>query len=538
MNCPNELTCSRFVDNGLDATEHQTVSAHIRECRACRTLVDSLTAERKLLREAMQTAGADGVIPAFIPRPTIPSLLVWLGWTAVALWGVGVVWLSLADTLTLPAWLSWISPTAIGTGIQVLVSTLLPGSTPMDLADGLLASTRSVVIAIAAIAGFGWLVRNQPGASGTALLAFCLLGPLLAAAPESHAFDLRRDEQRVIVGPDEVIDDTLIVTSEDVLIEGTVTGDLIVAGETIRIRGRIDGLVIAMGESVQLEGTFGGSVLGLGETVDVRTATLASNLFGAGERITVQQDVEIRGNAAAAGEEVSLHGAIGKDLISAGGRVTLLGSVGGSMRGYAGKVELTDSARIAGNLTLRVENADAVVIDPGAVVSGSTEIESWPEERNRFLTIDFYLGKVLQVLAAFLTGLVLFRFVPALADVELAGSTEALVTAGIGALALIATPVLSVVAILTLIGAPLGIMTFLIWLAALYAAGIVISGYAGRLLLPGAEGRAIPLLLGLVLLVVLSNLPFIGGPVKLVVGILGLGMIAQWLQGLWQARRV
>ena len=101
---------------------------------------------------------------------------------------------------------------------------------------------------------------------------------------------------------------------------------------------------------------------------------------------------------------------------------------------------------------------------------------------------------------------------------------------------LIATPVLTVIAMITLIGAPLGIMAFAVWLAALYAAGIVISGYVGRLVLPGAEGNALPLLLGLVLLVALSQVPFLGGPVKLIVGILGLGMIAQWLLNLWKAR--
>ena len=169
-------------------------------------------------------------------------------------------------------------------------------------------------------------------------------------------------------------------------------------------------------------------------------------------------------------------------------------------------------------------------------MAGSTDVSPRPDEPNRYTTVNFYLGELLQVLAAFLTGLVLFRFVPALAEVELGGSTEALVTAGTGALVLIATPVLCVVAILTLIGAPLGIATFAVWLAALYAAGIVISGYVGRLLLPRAGGHAVPLLLGLLLLVALSDAPFIGGPVRLVAGILGLGMIAQWIQTLWRSR--
>jgi hypothetical protein len=35
---------------------------------------------------------------------------------------------------------------------------------------------------------------------------------------------------------------------------------------------------------------------------------------------------------------------------------------------------------------------------------------------------------------------------------------------------------------------------------------------------------------------VLSEVPFLGGPVKLVAGILGLGLMAQWLRHLWAAR--
>ena len=395
---------------------------------------------------------------------------------------------------------------------------------------------RSALLALAALAAFGWMVRNQPARSGTAAVAFCLFGSLLAVAPESQAFDLRRDEQRVTVGPDEVIDDTLIVTSEDVLIEGTVTGDLIAVGESIRIRGRVDGLVIAIGESVSLEGTYNQSVVGIGERVDVRSAVMGANFLSAGERVVVQPDVDIRGNAAAAAEELELTGTIARDLIAAAGRVTLFGSVSGDMQGYGATVELTESARIGGDLRLRTESEESAIIAEGAVISGSTDLSPFPKEPNRFATADYYLSQLLKVLAAFLTGLVLFRFVPALAEVELAGSTEGLITAGIGALVLIATPVLSVIAMITLIGAPLGIMAFAVWLAALYAAGIVISGYVGRLVLPGAEGNALPLLLGLVLLVALSQVPFLGGPVKLIVGILGLGMIAQWLQSLWKAR--
>jgi len=537
MNCPSELNCSRYVDDALPTDACRELEAHIRGCADCRTLIDALTAERNLLRQSMQAAAVDGVIPAFVPRPTISRLLVWLGWTTIALWGVSAVWLSVMDSLSPPSWLSWLSPSAISTGIQLFVSTVMPGDSSTALMDGLLGTARSATIALLAIFCFGWLVRHQPRGATMPVIALGIFGTLLTAAPETQAFELRHDEQRVIVGPDEVIDDTLIVRSEDVTIEGRITGDLIVVGETLVIRGEVDGLVIAMGETIQLEGTFRHSVLSLGELVNVRSSSLGGNFYAAGERVVVQQDTKIAGNAVAAGEETELNGTVGRDLVSAGSRVTLFGSVDGNMRGYGETVELTETARVSGNLTLKTENSESAIIAPAADIGGETSITAWPEEPNRYATTDFYLGELLQILAAFITGWVLFRFVPGLARVELEGSVETLVTAGIGAAILIGTPVLSLVAMATLIGIPIGLIALMTWLAALYAAGIVISGYVGRLLLPGhGGGVAVPLLLGLTLLVVLSEIPFLGGPVKLVAGILGLGLIGQWIRSLWVAR--
>lgn len=533
MTCPSELTCSAYVDNALPAGEAKEVEAHAASCSDCRALIGSLTAERNLLRTALQTATADGAIPAFVPRPTISRLLVWLGWAAIAVWAVSTAWVSLMSTLTLPAWLAWLSPSAIGTSVQLLTTTLLPGTSLVDLTAGLISAAQSAGVALL---GFGWLVRHQPGRATSPLIAVSAISLLLTAAPESEAFELRRDDQRIVIAADEVIDDTLIAASEDIVINGTVTGDLFVMAESVRIRGSVGGLVVVMGESVQLEGTFTGSVISMAEMLDLRGASLAASFYGAAENLRVHDDVEIGGNSIAIGEEVEFHGNVGRDLVAAAGRATLYGNVGGNLRGYGATMELTDSARIGGDLTLRTKTEDSAIIDPSATIGGATNLSVWPEEPNRYATADFYLGKVLQILAAFLTGLVLLRLLPALGRGELAGGSEALVTAAIGVLILIATPVLAVVAMITLIGAPIGLMTFALWLATLYAAGIVIACYIGRLILPNRESPTLPLLLGLTLLVVVTNVPFIGGPVQLVAGILGLGMIGQWLREVWAAR--
>ena len=536
MSCPSELTCNAYVDDALSSTDAREVERHLHTCADCSALIESLSAERNLLRQALQSAAVDGVIPDFVPRPTISRLLVWLGWAAIAIWAVSAAWGSLMSTLTVPSWLAWLSPSAVGTSIQLLFAALLPGTPVADLGAGLISTAQSVVVALIALFGFGWLVRHQPGTAASPLIALSVLSLLLTAAPESHAFEVRRDEQRIVIAADEVVDDTLIAASEDIVIDGVVTGDLIVMGESLSIRGRVDGVVFAAGESVALEGEFGSSVFSAGESLQFRGASIAGNLFGAGEKLVLHDDTEISGNSALAGEEVEMHGSVNRDLLAAGERVTVFGDVGSNMRGYAATAELTDTAHIAGNLTLKTETEETAIIAPGATIEGDTELSGWPEEPNRYSKPDFYLGEILHILAAFVTGLVLFRFLPALGQAELEGSSEALVTAAIGALILIATPVLAVFAMITLIGAPLGLLTFVIWLATLYAAGIVIACYIGRLILPSRETITLPLLLGLTVLVVVTNLPIIGGPIQIVAGILGLGLIGHWLRDRWEAR--
>ena len=78
-----------------------------------------------------------------------------------------------------------------------------------------------------------------------------------------------------------------------------------------------------------LEGEFGSTVFSAGESLSFRSASLAGNLFAAGEKVVVHDDVTISGSSALAGEEVEMHGSVSRELRAAGGRLTVFGSVGG-----------------------------------------------------------------------------------------------------------------------------------------------------------------------------------------------------------------
>ena len=540
MTCPAPLTLSRYVDHALSGDEALALQSHLDGCPACRTAVDRLTGENLALRTALTTVEVQ--VPSFVHTPSVSPLLTGLGWSALAVCLWNIVSMGLSALPTLPRWLDWVMPDTTRLGIDLgigLFKQLLIGSG--DLLSGVVQAVAAITLAIFGVIAIGWLSRRRghPPASSCLSFSLCLFTATLLGgiAPDSQAFELRRDEHRVTIGADEIIDDSLIVTAETIVVDGTVTGDLIVLGEQVSVRGYVGGSLIGVAETLSIEGEVAGNVLGIGETVDIRGAPLAANLYGIGRAVTVHADTEVAGNVLLAAAEAEAQGTVGRDLLAAAQHFTLSGRVNGDLQSYAEQIDLTTTATVGGDFIGKVKSQDDLKLASGASVAGTTSVDSWPEQPNRYLTFDYYLGQTLQLLAALVTGLVLLHFVPALRRTRLDGGAEVLTTLGIGAAALIATPAMALIVTLTLIGAPLGIMAFLLWLTALYAAFIITAGHLGRLLLNGDDnGRVLPLLLGLVILFVLTSVPLLGGAIRLIAIITGLGLILRWLHGLWIAR--
>ena len=111
---------------------------------------------------------------------------------------------------------------------------------------------------------------------------------------------------------------------------------------------------------------------------------------------------------------------------------------------------------------------------------------------------------------------------------------------GIGFLTLVATPVAAVLVMVTVIGLPIGLLGLLCWLAGLYFAVLVVAAFAGQALLKKPFDRlgsfAAALLVGLLLWVVLTSVPFLGALVRFFAVLLGLGVIANHVRAGFQSR--
>jgi len=518
-----------YADGELQEAEASQVAKHLRTCANCCEMVEALRFESRVLVECLQDLDACECVPAPLREDSVASLAT-LGVFTIAAAAVVRAALGFLGSLELPASLDWLDPTRtagqVNFALNAITYVLFGGS---SMVDSILSSASSIALTLLALVLITMLLRRSIAV--TAMLS--VIAFLAVFSSSSYALDVRRSNDGAITVPqDETIDDTLVVFGDAVNIDGTVNGDVIAFARNVSVRGTVKGNVIGFGQHVTVEGMVQGSIFGFGQTVQTR-GHVANNIYGFGQNVGITTGAEVTGNAALFGSETDIDGSIGHDLWAFCGRADVRGTVLRNVHAYAGRVTVLAPARIVGNMNARVPEMDRVRVEPGAMIGGKTDIQVSPPEPNRYATFSFYVGQIIWLAAAFVTGVVLFWLIPALAHVNLDSARTLLTAAGIGFLAACATPVAAIIVCVTLIGLPIGLTTLALWALGLYLAKIVLAGFLGRALLAGqGEQRPAPalaLLVGLVLILIAVNLPFVGGIINFLLTVLGLGAMIMTL---------
>lgn len=306
---------------------------------------------------------------------------------------------------------------------------------------------------------------------------------------------------------------TVIVAADE------TTGDLEVFGGDVVIRGTVDGDLRAIGGNVRIDGTVTGNVEGTAGNIYVG-GTVGGDVSGAAGHVQVAEGASIGGN-----------------LEVGAGSVVIAGSVGGNARVGAESITLAPSATVGGDFeydgTLdRQEGAQV-----GGAVTENPNIGSGPGSAFRVADVVF---SVYFVLVNLLVGAILLLAFPRFS----AGLVERTrerpgVTGVVGLGTLVAAPVALVLLAITIVGIPLSLLGFVG-----YAVGIWLGIIYGRYLL-GAwllsvldrENRWLALLLGVLLMVVLTRVPIVGGLADLAVLVWGLGALLLGLYGAYRRGR-
>lgn len=334
-------------------------------------------------------------------------------------------------------------------------------------------------------------------------------------------------EKNVVLSGDEVVNSDYFAAGSSVTLSGLVKGDAYVAGGVINFDGTVDGDLIAAGGEVNIRGTIlddlrlsGGQIIISGE--------ILGNLTVAGGSVTLTDSAKVGGSLVSAGGNINIFAPIGSDVTIGAGKLTIGNAVGGSVKAGAGEISLASNARIEGDLTYYSKNK--AQIQKGAEIKGTVSHKIPDDVRpERMFGAGILLYLIFEVLSVLIVGLLVIKFYPNFINntVEIIQKSS-LTSLGVGLLGMITIPVAFIILMVTIIGIPLGIIILLSFFIYIYLSKIFVSIFLGRSfskLLGGVPRDGWALLIGIIIFVLLTSIPFIGGLLYMLSIFLGLGAL-------------
>jgi cytoskeletal protein CcmA (bactofilin family) len=523
MNCFSELDYSIYVDGEASAQQSRLIETHLETCGRCRVLTDVLRSENLLFSLLLSKEEA--------PQAAAAKAGSW-SWIVAALASMALFWQAaswLLAQVELPSAVAWLNPSSRDLYWTLATSAVFSSTDWAALAGQLVMAVLAAAV-VAGVVAAGWYARPWMPTSAMALASFALVFVMLSPA---HAIE-RRKANIVTVGSGETVNDTLIVTAQEADIAGTINGDLIAFGRYIAVSGNVKGDVIAFSRNLDVKGKVEGNIYSFAQSARIE-GQAARNVIGFVQTLELPAQGRVGYDLITFTEDAELSGAVGRDIAAFGESISMRGNIGRNVSVFAKNVTLSSSARVSGDFKARVRKKENVHIADGAVISGKTDVQI-RTERSRYERPGFYFWKLITLLGAWIVGLLLAALFPSAFAFVPRNSSDWGLKAGIGFLVLVATPIAACILAVTLIGLPLALISFALWLLALYLAKILVSAAIAQAAFKpannGPRAMALPLLAALALVWLLTNVPFIGGLLSLLVCIAGLGIVFVW----WRSR--
>ncbi|MCK5572101.1 MAG: hypothetical protein KAJ12_05045 [Bacteroidetes bacterium] len=333
----------------------------------------------------------------------------------------------------------------------------------------------------------------------------------------------------VLLPAGEVHEGWYFAAGDRVTIEGTVNGDAYIAGGEVNVYGTINGDLLIAGGQVTVSGSVSDDIRAAGGTLRF-TGKTGKNIAAAGGTLTFERSAEIAGNLLAFGGGVQLAGTVGGEAKISAGEMSMTGAVNGDVEFAGGKFTSHTGAMIAGDLNVLVSETEDVEIAEGTV-QGQVEITT-QEPRRAARILGFpewgFWMKVVWALSLLATVLFLvFVFPKQLVESGITILSHPGRSALWGILGLLLVPFVVLLLLGTIIGVPLGLFLFVMYLWLLYltqiSAGVVVSHWLMGV--NGKEGWALygAVVIGVLAVQVLTFIPYVHILVILVGVIFGFG---------------
>ncbi len=519
----DEMTCLLYAERQLDRARAQAVSAHTQDCAACRTLLRALDRESRLLTRAMLEE--DEPLPSRLAEFQERARKSF-GW----IWGV-VFGLAATGVYSLYAYIvePWqVQLEKAGFGSTSLLSLLVFQGAFWKGWQSVV--TLLEVLAMLTLAGFGVVIFRRRLRRGSALalvlagLCAALALPVTAGATEFH-----KSEGVYELSKDETVKSDLFVTCGRGRIDGTVEGDLFFFGQSIEISGHIKGDAIIFAGSARINGQVDGNIRSFANNVTI-TGNVGKNVLTFNEVVNLDSAGKVGGSMTAFGESVGVDGHLGRDLVAFADQTIISGTVDGGMQTRGRTMSIGSSAQVGGPIKYKGDNPASVA--SGAKLASPVEFTKL-EHKSQYTEGHYYIWRIIWTAAFVLFGMVLFLLLPKFAEDSVRAGERVGAPLGLGLLVLPAVPIACLIACITVVGIPLGALTFGLWILGLFTAEIVVGAVVGNWILGraadtwGLVGRmAMGFVLVRVIYTPLAHVHIIGFLVGLGIWMWGMGAIS------------
>ncbi|HUS26385.1 MAG TPA: polymer-forming cytoskeletal protein [Nevskiaceae bacterium] len=360
------------------------------------------------------------------------------------------------------------------------------------------------------------------------VLSALLIGvvPVLAVAGLVHAQTFTPT-----VDKNKTIDSSLYSAGQNVDIAGTINGDVYCAGQNVTVDADVHGDVLCTGQNVTINGTVDGNVRVAGQTVHIG-ANVIHSLSVIGQTVTLEPKANVGQDITVAASSATLKGAIGRDVIATGSELTLNSTVARNVKFSGDTVRLQSGTVVAGYLDY-TSKRNAVIADSASVKGAVHHTKPTAEQRGiwrGFGLLFFMLALVAIVVLTLAAVLLAPQALHKTTETARRSLAPSLLT---GLLAGLAVPVLLIGMALTLVGIPLAMLLFVLWIGVCLLSVPVAAYFTGRLVRKKSKKPVHIALWGAVVLGVLYFVPIVNIFVLLASSWIGTGAILLTIKHHW-----
>jgi len=380
---------------------------------------------------------------------------------------------------------------------------------------------------------------------------------LLASTLPIMASETRAGEEVRITKP---VEENLYIAAGEMRVEAPIGGDLVAAGGKVWVTDTIGDDATIFGGELYIRNVVKGDVRVAGGKVRISNEVLGDLIIFGGE-LTVESDATIRGDVKIFGGSVHFSGTAQGDLQMYAGGIEFDGEAAKTVEIKAGEVEFNGTIR--GKSTLAARELE---VQPDARFF--SDVEYWREAGELDLTGNLQNGatatfnedlkfdtgvneniwaksifwiSVFRIISAALLIILLVSFFSSFFQKNTGNVKEKIGNyLGVGALFLIGTPIVAILAFATVVGIPVGIIMFSGYAIALtlaHSLTAVVATYELEKYLNREWSNGLTMVMAIgafILLKLIGLLAFPGQLITFLLTAIAIGAVIQWLRQGWR----